>query len=227
MVQQEASQLLLQRLVKAFAPSGPLLVGVDETLERRRGEKIAQKGIYRDAARSSKSFFVKPSGPRWISMMLLVPAPWAARVWALPFFSVLAPSQRYNLDKGRRHKTLIILLHWARQMVKQLCRWIPEREVALVADQSYAVLSFLHACATLAKPVTVITRLRLDAGLYEPAPIRQPGQKGRPRKRGKRLPNLEQRLFDAQTSWTKMTVPRWYSLGERELVGNPARTAPT
>jgi hypothetical protein len=75
MVQQEASQLLLQRLVKAFAPSGPLLVGVDETLERRRGEKIAQKGIYRDAARSSKSFFVKPSGPRWISMMLLVPAP--------------------------------------------------------------------------------------------------------------------------------------------------------
>jgi hypothetical protein len=62
----KASQILLGLLVRAFAAEGPLLLGIDETLERRQGSKIAAKGIYRDAARSSKSFFVKSSGLRWI-----------------------------------------------------------------------------------------------------------------------------------------------------------------
>lgn len=213
----KAARTLLRLLVEAFAPaasSGPIVIGMDETLERRRGEKIAQKGIYRDAAHSSKSFFVKSSGLRWISMMLLVPIPWADRVWALPFFSVLAPSERYDQQKGHRHKTLS---DWARQMVKQVRRWLPERALVLVADQGYAVLSLLDACSTLAHPVTIVARLRLDAALYEPAPERKPGQKGRPRIKGKRLPTLAQMACNPQTAWTKILVPRWYSLGEREL----------
>jgi len=79
------SRVLLGLLVTTFAPQGPLVVGVDETVERRRGAKIAAKGIYRDAVRSSHSHFVKASGLRWICLMLLVPIPWAKRVWALPF----------------------------------------------------------------------------------------------------------------------------------------------
>ena len=90
----KAAQTLLGLLVRFFVPSGPVLLGIDETLERRQGDKIAAKGIYRDAARSSRSFFVKSSGLRWISMMLLAPIPWAGRVWALPFLTVLAPSER-------------------------------------------------------------------------------------------------------------------------------------
>src|SRR6266540_1080555 len=76
-------RVLLGLLVAACVPEGPLVVGIDETLERRRGAKIAAKGIYRDAVRSSHAHFVRASGLRGVCLMLLVPIPWAARVWAL------------------------------------------------------------------------------------------------------------------------------------------------
>jgi hypothetical protein len=226
----KTSEVLLSLLVRVFAPSGRLVLGIDETLERRQGEKIAKRGIYRDSTRSSRSFFVKSSGLRWVSLMLLASIPWAKRVWALPFLSALAPSERYNQERGRRHKKLS---DWARQMLKQVRRWLPERPIVLVADSGYAVLTFLDACVKLQNPVTVVTRLRLDAALYEPAPPREqkrerePGRKankanvnkanGRPRKKGKRLPALEQVLVDPKTVWTKTTVARWYSHGRREV----------
>src|SRR5436309_1171494 len=104
---QELGRCLLLVLVEAFMPGdGPVVVGLDETIERRRGAKIAAKGIYRDPVRSSKSHFVKTSGLRWISLQLLAEVPWAGRVWGLPFLTVLAPSERYNVERGRRHKTL-------------------------------------------------------------------------------------------------------------------------
>lgn len=83
----DASRILLGLLVTAFVREGPLVLGIDETLERRRGAKIAAAGLYRDPVRSSHSHFVKVSGLRWICVMLLVPLPWARRVWALPFLT--------------------------------------------------------------------------------------------------------------------------------------------
>lgn len=210
----KAAQILLMLLVRAFAPDGVLVLGIDETLERRQGNKIAAKGIYRDAARSSKSFFVKASGLRWISLMLLTPIPWAGRVWALPFLTVLAPSERYAIKRGQRHKKLT---DWARQMIIQVRRWVPNRAIVLVADSGYAVLALLDRCARLAQPVTLITRLRLDAALYDPAPVRRTNQKGRPRRKGKRLPTLQQLVDDPATNWNTVIVPRWYSQGPRAI----------
>ena len=66
------SLVLLRLLLNTFLPIGPVVVGIDETIERRRGEKIKARGIYRDPVRSSQSHFVKASGLRWISLMLLV-----------------------------------------------------------------------------------------------------------------------------------------------------------
>lgn len=111
-----ASRLLLGHLIEAFAPSGPVVLGVDDTIERRRGKRIPAKGIYRDPVRSSHGHFVKASGLRWISLMLLAPVPWAERVWALPFLTALAPSERYCRMCGLRHKKLT---DWARQLVVQ------------------------------------------------------------------------------------------------------------
>jgi len=82
---------LLDLLVVAFAPKGPVVLGIDDTIERRCGKRIAAKGIYRDPVRSSRGHFVKASRLRWLSLMLLAPAPWAERVWALPFLTALAP----------------------------------------------------------------------------------------------------------------------------------------
>jgi hypothetical protein len=206
------SRILLHLLVAAFVPAdAPIVVGLDEHIERRRGAKIAAKGIYRDAVRSSKTFFVKTSGLRWLSMQLLAPIPWAHRIWALPFLTVLAPSERYHQERGRRHKRLT---DWARQMIKQLRRWLPERQIVVVADSTYAAIELLAACAGLVQPVTMITRLRLDAALYDPAPPRVPGRRGAPRKKGERQPTLTSRVTDPRTSWDELSV-RWYGRGTR------------
>ncbi len=206
-----ASRILLRLLVAAFVPEGPLVIGVDETVERRTGAKIAAKGVYRDAVRSSHSHFVKATGVRWVSLMLLVPIPWAARVWALPFLTALAPSERYDVQQGRRHKALT---DWAWQLLLVVRRWWPDRAMVAVADSGYAALALLARCQALRQPITVITRLRLDAALYTPAPPRQPHQNGRPRKKGMRLPTLAARAVDATTHWTPLAVSQWY--GERE-----------
>jgi DDE superfamily endonuclease len=208
----QAARLLLGTLVQRFAADGAVLFGIDETLERRQGEKIAARGVYRDAARSSRAYLNKTGGLRWVSLMLLAWIPWAQRVWALPFLTALAPSERYHQERGLRHKTLA---DWARQLILQVRRWLPDRLLVGVADSSYAVLTLLDACRRMRPAVVFITRLRLDAALYEPAPPRKPGQVGRPRVKGKRLPTLEQVLKRPQTRWQKVTVPRWYSQGER------------
>jgi hypothetical protein len=166
------SQPLLLSLIHGFVPHGPILLGLDDTVERRRGKKIAAKGIYRDPVRSSHSHFVKVSGLRWLRVMLLVPILWAGWTWALPFLTVLAPSERYHQKCRRSHKKLT---DWARQMVGQVRRWVPQRELLVVAERRFAVLTLLDALRHLPQPVTMITRLRLDAARYAPAPERFPG----------------------------------------------------
>jgi hypothetical protein len=142
-------------------------------------------------------------------MQLLAPIPWAGRVWGLPFLTVLAPSARYHQERGLRHKKLT---DWGRQMIRQLRRWLPGRTLIVVADSSYAVLELLADAAGLAQPVTIITRLRLDAALYDPAPPRAPGARGRPRRKGARQPTLAARLSAPDTEWQRLTLA-WYGGG--------------
>jgi DDE superfamily endonuclease len=211
----EASRVLLGLLVRTFVPNGPLVIGVDETLERRWGKKIAAKGIYRDPVGSTQERFVKASGLRWVCLMLLVPMPWAGRVWALPFLSILAPSEHYTAQRGKQHKKIT---DWARQMLLLVRRWWPEREIVAVADSAYASLRLLASCRRfLPKPVTFVTRLRLDAALYDPAPLRRAGQMGRPRLKGERLANLSVVAEDPSTAWTPAVVDNWYGSGERTV----------
>jgi hypothetical protein len=206
----DAARLLLGLLINVFVPTGTVVLGLDDTIERRRGKRIAAKGIYRDPVRSSHSHFVKASGLRWLSLMLLVPIPWAGRVWARPFLTALAPSERYHRERGRRHKTLT---DWGRQLLLQARRWLPGRQLILVTDSSFAALELL--AALVRQGITCITRLRLDAALYEPAPPRLPGTVGRPRTKGKRLPTLAAVLADPATSWQRVAGPGWYGEGER------------
>ena len=215
----EASRILLDSLldslVETFVAEGaPLVVGVDETLERRQGKRIAAKGIYRDPARSSHSHLVKTSALRWVCLTLLAEVPWASRVWALPFICALAPSERYAQERGRGHKSLT---DWAWQMLLLVRRWHPEREIVAVADGGYASLKLLDRCRSLKRPITFITRLRLDAALYEQAPPRKPHQMGRPRLKGERLANLSAVLENPKTVWTPITVSSWYGGAQRTV----------
>lgn len=203
----DASKILLRMLVSIFVPSGTIVMGIDDTIERRKGKKIAELGIYRDPVRSSHSHFVKVSGLRWLSMMLLVEIPWANRIWALPFITALAPSERYSQEHKNRHKKLT---DWARQMLLQVRRWLPNRELVVVTDSSFAALELLDAVTKQSLPCHIITRLRLDAALYQPAPPRLATTMGRPRLKGERLPNLAQILLDPDTQWQSLTLECWY-----------------
>src|SRR5215510_11476323 len=208
-----ACRLLLKLLVAVFVPRGVVLFGLDDTIERRRGEHITAKGIYRDPVRSSHTHVVKASGLRWLGCMLLTPIAWANRVWALPCLTVLCPSERFYAQRGRCHQTL---LERAWQIIQLVRRWWPGREVVFVADSSFAALEWLALVARLPR-VSVITRLRLDAALYDPPPPRNPGHIGRPRLKGQRRPTLEAVLADDKTQWRKLTVDDWYGEGPREV----------
>ena len=211
----EVARVLLGLLVEAFVCEGdPLVVGIDETLERRYGKKIAARGVYRDPVRSTHETFVKSSGLRWVCAMPLVEVPWASRVWALPFLSALAPSERYASKRGKRHKKIT---EWAWQLLLLVRRWYPGREIVAVADRAYASLKLLDRCRKLSDPITFVTRLRLDAALYEPAPARRPGQRGRPRIKGERLPNLSEVTQDPNTVWKPTKIADWYGSGERTV----------
>lgn len=209
-----ASQVLLKQLVTAFAPTGVLVMGLDDTIDRRKGKRIQAKGIYRAPVRSSHGHFVKASGLRWLSLMLLVEIPWAQRVWALPFLTLLAPSQRYDQARGHRHKTLT---DWGRQMMRQVRRWLPQRAIVIVADSSFAALEQLLSVSQMPRPVHMVTRLRLDAALYEPATPYRKGQMGRPRLKGKRLPTLYRLLAAPQTLWQQVRIQGWYGGTAREV----------
>ena len=210
----QAARILLMLLLQHLDHGDdPLVFGIDETLERRRGPRIKARGIYRDAVRSSRHQLVKASGLRWISLMWLGHVPWAGRHWALPVLTVLAPSARYHQQQGRRHKKLT---DWARQMILQLRRWLPQRPLVLVGDNGYAVLDLLHRCQSLREPVTLIARLRMDAALYAPAPARQPGQNGRPPLKGARRPSLKTLLDQPQTTWASAAVA-WYDGATRTV----------
>jgi hypothetical protein len=203
-----ARQLLIV-LVKALVPSGtPVVIGLDDTIERRWGTKISARGIYRDPVRSSKGHFVKASGLRWLSAMLLVKVPWADRVMALPFLTLLAPSKRFYAGKMRAPKTL---LDWARQAALQIHRWLPDRYVVLVADSAFAAIEFLaavrnHAC--------VVTRLRLDANLFG-FPPQKPKGRGRPPIKGKPHKKLSALIKDRKVSWKRYRVSLWYGRTNR------------
>jgi hypothetical protein len=203
---------LLLYILDRLLPNGEVVIGIDDSIERRWGAKIKARGIYRDPVRSSKGHFVKTSGLRWLSLMVAVPIPWAVRTWALPFLTVLAPSARWSETYGKRHKTLT---HWARQAILQTKRWLPNRRLVFVADSGFAALDLL---AAVRRHVCVITRLRLDASLFRPPPKRRKGQRGRPPLKGRALPKLSARLTSKRTVWTSVVVSQWYNAQQRQLL---------
>jgi DDE superfamily endonuclease len=193
------------------AVGGGLTFVIDETLERRRGRRIAKRGHDRDPLASSKQRSVATSGLRWIVLTSAITPPWALRPWALPVLSVPAPTPEVSRRLGRRHKTVP---RRARQMMLVVRRWSPGMEMPVIGDHSYSVHGLGQACAR--RGVRLVAPLRMGAALYVPAAPRRPGTNGRPRVKGERLPQLAQVLKGAQTPWQRIRV-RWYNGRRREL----------
>jgi hypothetical protein len=208
------SKLLLSLILHLLLPPGlPVLLVIDDTLERRRGPKIKYKGWFRDPIRSTLTHVSKSLGIRWLCLAVLVPVPWSQRLWALPFMTVPALGPKTSTKLQKRHRTLI---DWTMLMVDKVRRWQPDREVVLVGDGSFAAVPLIQCCQKLQNPLKLVARLRLDACLHDfPGP--QPkGKHGRKPKKGARLPNLAQRLADPTTDWRMLTIP-WYGGADKEV----------
>ena len=197
------AKTLLQQLISRFVKSGkPLLMGIDETLERRKGKKIQAKGWYRDGVRSKGKKVVTTLGLKWIVMSIIVSPFGGKRPWSLPFFTVLAPSKKANEERRRAHKTII---DWAILIVNVCARWL-NRPFILLGDGGYACVRFAHACVK--QNITLIARLRLDSRLYDDPPAQPPGRRGR-------KPQLGERLFlknvqENTQAWQEAEV-KWYN----------------
>jgi DDE superfamily endonuclease len=212
----QGSRMLLGLLLTVWVPPGATIVlGADDTVERRAGRKIAAKGCYRDAVRSTKKHVIRCFGLKWVSMMLLVPVPWSRRVWALPFLTALC----WPAGKGtRRHKTSVA---WVRQMMKQVRRWLPGRRLVLVVDGGFAAVSLALACVK--QQVVMVSRLRWDAALYHPPAPQPTGKRGPKPLKGKRQRSLQGWAERSDTPWETVEVI-WYG-GQRKTVWVFSRAA--
>ena len=205
----DAAKILFGLLIASLPNEFPILVAVDETLERRQGKKIQSIGAYRDAVRSSTASVVISFGLKWECMALIIPLPWCQRYWALPFLSLLAPSKKANEKAGIKHQTSI---EWTIKMVSVVSRWMLRKPWILLGDGAYACMDLAHHC--LKNTVTLISRFRLDAQLFE-MPVYKPKMRGRRPIKGCRI-HLRNLLDDTSKPWQCAKV-KWYG-GELKLL---------
>ena len=212
----QGSRMLLGVLVTFLVPPGATIVlGADDTVERRSGRKITAKGCYRDAVRSTKTHVIRCFGLKWVSMRLLVPVPWSQRVWARPFVTALCWPAKPRSQ--RRHKTSV---DWVRQMMKHVRRWLPGHQLVLVVDGGFAAVSL--ALAGVKQPVTMVSRWRWDAALYHPPEPQPSGTRGPKPTKGKRQRRLQGWAERSDTPWEDVEVD-WYG-GPRKTLWVFSRT---
>jgi hypothetical protein len=204
---------LAYQLVAAFAPQGVLLIAVDDTLCRKRGLSIFGTGMDHDPLISSRQKALVSWGHNWVVAALLIEGlSWApSKVWALPILSRLYRN-RQGCPKGRKgrkppadpnHRTRPEL---ALEMIRELAAAFPGRRIVVAADSAYGGRSVLRH---LPANVDLISRVHSKAALYEPAPPRQPQQKGAPRKKGARLPGMAEWAADEAEPWHTVTFDRY------------------
>jgi hypothetical protein len=195
----EGAKILLQEIDKEKLE--PLKIVIDGHLERRRGSKIKARGHYRDPVQSSKDYAVISSGLKWLSVMALKKYSWCTRTLALPFLTVLIPSENGNKIANKRHKTLQT---WTCQIIMQIRRWFHDRKIILVADNEFATAEIALQC--IKQKISFVSRLKLNARLFD---FPFPNHIGRPRNKGLRLPSIPNILADPHVKWVSKKIS-WY-----------------
>jgi len=245
----QAAQILFG-LILIFVPTGGVIVlGADDTIERRRGKKIKQVGCYRDPVRSSKKHVIRCFGLKWLALMLLLRLPFSGRVWGLPFLTVLCPTQqegqppkvcRYRVRRKtssgrikkvrakryvatgarpRQHKTAVDILM---TLMRLVARWTPERVKVLVVDGGFAALKLALVCASL-KNTALVMRFHWDAALHHLPEEKPSGRRGPAPSKGPRQPSPKQWAAQAETKWDEGEMT-WYG-GEQKKMLIFTRTA--
>jgi hypothetical protein len=205
-------RMLLSLLVTLLVPpEATIVLGADDTVERRSGRKINAKGGSRDAVRSSTSHVIRCFGLKWVSMMLVIAGPWSRRVWALPCLTALCwPAD--TRGQGRQKTSS----DGVRQMRTQVRRWLPARRLVLVVDGGFAAVALALACVN--SRIAMVSRWRWDAALYHPPAPQPPGKRGRQPTNGRRPRSLQAWASRSDTPWEDVEVA-WYGGHRTQLWG--------
>lgn len=186
---------MLRLVVRLVGQHRPILMTLDDTLARHTGKHIASAGMHHDPLLSTqkKKFF--HFGHVWVVLSVVVTVPLWNKRFALPVLMRLYRSQKTSSELGLVHRKKTEL---AAELVQLAKRTIGERQLHVVADAAYVNRALL---TSLPQGVELTGRARMDAAIYQPPPPRRPGQRGRPRVRGARLPSPEQRAQHGQAKW--------------------------
>jgi hypothetical protein len=201
----QLSRILLGLVIDAFIGSDqPLIIAIDDTLERRFGRCVAHKGIYHDAVRSKPGHPATTSGIRWLCCTAIVRLPWSHRPWALPFLTIPSPSPAVSMKLCKVHHTVP---EYTALLVRLLRRWLPDRPIVLIGDSGFGVVELALACRQA--KVTWVARMRMTAALYAPVPAQPTRKPGVKPKKGPRRPTPAQVLANPATLWGTIAI-RWY-----------------
>jgi len=212
-----ARRMLLGRLIRRLVPPGaPIVLGADDTVERRCGRQIPAQGGYREAGRATTTPVIRCVGRQWVAMRRWVPGPWRRRVWAWPLLTALCwPAQPPG---QRRHKTRV---DWVRQMRPPGRRWRPGRRLVWVVDGGLAAVA--RALAGVTHHVVRGSRRRGDAALEQPPGPQPPGTRGPQPTTGTRQRRVQAWAERSETPWDTVAVD--WSGGPRTHLGVFSRTA--
>ena len=185
----DALGLAVFALIQPRLDNGPVMLGVDDTLARKRGTKMFGTGMHHDPLLSSRRTTVTNWGHSWVVLGVIVQLPFCTRrYFCLPILFRLYLNKKAAVTHQRVYRTRPEL---AVEMLAVLCGAYEQRRFHVVGDSAYGGQSvLLH----LPENCDLTSRLVLDARLYDPPPKRAPGTNGRPRKRGQRLPTPKQML---------------------------------
>lgn len=205
------ARALATLVLRTCVPRGVVACCGDDTVDEHRGKNVYGKGCHRDAVRSTHTHTAFRWGHKWVVLCILVKMPISPRPWALPVLVALYHPKEWNKKHKRRHKTPAELM---RQLLAVLIRWFPDRKFHFAGDGSFGTHNLAHFAQRFAKRLALVSRFYPIANLYAPAPRVQTRKKGRPRKKGRKLPPPQQVV---QRSRRKRLKVRWYGGGWRRV----------
>ena len=203
-------RVLAHAILNYLVPEGPVYVVVDDTVDEHRGKYVYGKACHRDAVRSTHSYTAYRWGHKWVVLAILVQFPFASRPWALPVLVALYHSKEWNKQQHLRHKTPPEI---ARQLLAVLMRWFPERQFILAGDGGFSTHDLARFAQRHPRRAVLVGRFPPDANLYAPPP--QHRGKGRPRKKGQKLPSPA--AVVARTKKRVRLTVRWYGGKSRRV----------
>ena len=205
------SRALIAFILEHWVPEGPVALAGDDSVDGHPGKKVYGKGCHRDAVRSTHSMTVYRWGHKWVVLAILVKFPFAHRPWALPVIVVLYRSKPFDEEHGLPHRTPAELM---RRMLAVLIHWFPERKWQFVGDGGFGTHPLAHFCHRHRRRLTLVSKFYPDANLYDAPPPRTK-KRGRPRKRGQKLPS-PQEVVSKTKKFKRLTVS-WYGGGRRRV----------